>query len=108
MRNDKKVINKIKILRDQVRKGNKTTVRLLAKELRIKSLVSSQKKLLGGDSPFLRGEYVVIMATQDGIPFIAASDVADIPDIIFVSEEVGEVPVLRVDDLARLKEILCC
>ena len=103
---NKKVINKVKILRDQIRKGNKTTVRLLAKELGIKSLVSSQKKLLSGDSPFLRGEYVVIVATQDGTPFIVASDGADIPDNIFVSEEVGEVPVLRVGDLAQLKEIL--
>jgi len=106
MRNDKKVINKVKILRDQIRKGNKTTVRLLAKELGIRRLVSSRKKQLSRSSSFLRGEYVVIMATQDGTPFIAASDEADMPDDIFVSEELGEVPVLRVSDLDRLKEIL--
>ena len=90
-------INKMRLLKKKIREGNRGLVYALLRELRADfNAIENCEVVKGGTL----GGFIVRMKAQTGDEFWVADDKAR------VEEEVDGLPVLRMSDMEKLKELL--
>lgn len=91
-------INRMRLLKKKLREGNKGLVCALLRELRADFNAIEKAEFVSGS--VLDDEFIVRMEAQNGDEFWVAGDDAD------VEEEVDGLPVLRMSDMEKLKELV--
>lgn len=91
-------INRMRLLKKKIREENKGLVCALLRELRADFNAIENAEFVSGT--VMNDEFIVRMEAQNGDEFWVAGDEAD------VEEEVDGLPVLRLGDMEKLKELL--
>lgn len=91
-------INRMRLLKKKLREGNKGLVCALLRELRADFSAIEKAEFVG--CTVMGDEYIVRMEAQNGDEFWVAGDDAE------VEEEVDGLPVLRMHDMEKLKELV--
>ena len=91
-------INKMRLLKKKIREGNRGLVCALLRELRVDFNAIEAADFVSGS--VMADEFIVRMEAQNGDEFWVAGDESE------VKEEVDGLPVLRMSDMEKLKELL--
>jgi len=91
-------INRMRLLKKKLREGNKGLVCALLRELRADFNAIESAEFISGS--VMNGEFIVRMEAQNGDEFWVAGDDVN------VEEEVDGLPVLRMSDMEKLKELV--
>ncbi len=90
-------LNKMRLLKKKIREGKRSLVYALLRELRADFNAIENCKVVKGET---LGGFIIRMKASNGDEFWVADDGAK------VEEEVDGLPVLRLNDMEKLKELL--
>lgn len=90
--------NRVRLLKKKLREGGRTLVQILSRELQVDMKAIEESTF--ASATVMGNEYIVKMEAKNGDEFWVAGNDAK------VEEEVDGLPVLRVSDMEKLKELL--